>query len=65
MEPMNFKKTIISFSAVVLVIVSVISQATAVSAYNGEIPSTNYTYWESNGFTAVLSKDAFQTEKGP
>lgn len=32
---MNFKKTIISFSAVVLVIVSVISQATAVSAYNG------------------------------
>ena len=59
---MNFKKTIISFSAVVLVIVSVISQATAVSAYNGEIPSTNYTYWESNGFTAVSSKAAYKTE---
>lgn len=59
---MNFKKTIISFSAVVLVIASVVSQATAVSAYNGEIPSTDYTYWESDGFTAVSSKAAYKTE---
>lgn len=37
-------------------------QALPVFAYDGEIPYTSYTYWESDGFTAVSAKAAYKTK---
>ena len=55
---MKLKKHIVSFSAVMLIALLTAFQALLVFAYDGEIPYTSYTYWESDGFTAVSAKAA-------
>ena len=59
---MKLKKHIVSFSAVMLIALLTAFQALPVFAYDGEIPYTSYTYWESDGFTAVSAKAAYKTE---
>lgn len=59
---MNFKKHIALFSAVILFAMLTVLGALPAAAYNGEIPYTSYTYWESGGFTAVSAKAAYKTE---
>ena len=59
---MKLKKHIVSFSAVMLIALLTAFQALSVFAYDGEIPYTSYTYWESDGFTAVSAKAAYKTE---
>ena len=57
---MKLKKHIVSFSAVMLIALLTAFQALSVFAYDGEIPYTSYTYWESDGFTAVSAKAAYK-----
>jgi len=59
---MKLKKHIVSFSAVMLIALLTAFQALPVFAYDGEIPYTSYTYWESDGFTAVSAKAAYKTK---
>ena len=60
---MNFKKFIISFSAVILAAAALAAQTLPAFAYGGEIPYTDYTYWEeSDGFTAVSARAAYSVE---
>lgn len=55
-------KRLIAFTVALLLIVLVFAQALPAFALQSEVPYDSYTYWESDGFTAISAKASYEPE---